>query len=893
MGVPISSFTFENVDYEIKDAVARDAMASLNGFEYSICSTTENTPSGVSFTDSDTGFTVTGILAASSSTKNMIYLVPANSGEAKDVYEEYITVELTKTVDNVETTVYQWEKIGSTAIDLNGYLTTDDAAAFAPKNAPVFTGSISMGRVEGSTVGQNSVAIGNGVVASGNYSHAEGKANNVWINNGFQDVPSTASGEASHAEGLGVLASGHNSHAEGVGTEARGGASHAEGNKTVANGDFSHAEGAFTKANGFLSHAEGEDTIALGKNEHVSGLYNIPDSAPAWEAGKSYVAGDVISYVDNGINKILICTDDTSSASLDWDCWLAYGQYLFVIGNGTDDQHRSNAATIDWDGNAVFAGKATVGAAPVNDMDVATKKYVDDNVGGGSSVDTSTLAPKADPAFTGSISMGRDANSTAGANSVATGVNVAAEGNQSHAEGMMTKAVGENSHAEGTWTNASGGNSHAEGLYTTALGKSEHVSGQFNVLDTATAWVAGTSYNVGDVVSRVENGVTKIYRCKTANSNASWSSSNWEEYGQYLFVVGNGTDGNNRSNAFTVDWDGNTKASGKMVVGKYDVVLDKTTIPAWVNGNGYAVGDYVTASIPAPGGPGIFRCVQAIEAGSDASHSQPPYTPNCWVIINSEEIIFTVGNGTDDQHRSNAFTVNKYGNAVFAGKATVGAAPVNDMDVATKKYVDDNACSNIDTSSFATKAYPQFTGGISMGRNMADMTIPFGANSVALGDNVIASGANSVALGSGTEASGINSHAEGTGTTALGKSEYATGQYNVLDNVARWWEEEYPYRVGDIVTNVINGVKHFYRCKTEHESGTAFDPSKWEESGQFLFVVGNGIDDQHRSNAFTVDWSGNATAQTSITIGNTTINEAQLQALLALLNTQNANGQSF
>lgn len=74
-------------------------------------------------------------------------------------------------------------------------------------NNPVFTGSISMGRKDGTTVGTNSFACGIVATASGDHSHAEG---------GY----TTASGERSHAEGSGTVASGIYSHAGGQGTFA-------------------------------------------------------------------------------------------------------------------------------------------------------------------------------------------------------------------------------------------------------------------------------------------------------------------------------------------------------------------------------------------------------------------------------------------------------------------------------------------------------------------------------------------------------------------------------------------------------------------------------------------------------------------------------------------------
>lgn len=121
----------------------------------------------------------------------------------------------------------------------------------------------------------------------------------------------TASGEASHAEGMATTASGKYSHAEGKETTAKGYQSHAEGNKTTAEGDQSHAEGSLTSATRSGAHAEGWQTIASSAFQHVQGQYNIADST------------------------------DT---------------YAHIVGNGKRDTSRSNAHTLDWNGNAWYAG---------------------------------------------------------------------------------------------------------------------------------------------------------------------------------------------------------------------------------------------------------------------------------------------------------------------------------------------------------------------------------------------------------------------------------------------------------------------------------------------------------------------------------------------------------
>lgn len=118
-----------------------------------------------------------------------------------------------------------------------------------------------------------------GNVASGDYSHAEGRA-------------TTASGQYSHAEGSGTTASGDYSHAEGLVTIASGDYSHAEGNATLASGLFAHAEGYGTTASGHYSHAEGygalgKSGMAKGSFSHSEGYQTIADGDYSHAAGNN------------------------------------------------------------------------------------------------------------------------------------------------------------------------------------------------------------------------------------------------------------------------------------------------------------------------------------------------------------------------------------------------------------------------------------------------------------------------------------------------------------------------------------------------------------------------------------------------------------------------------
>ena len=160
--------------------------------------------------------------------------------------------------------------------------------------------------------GKYSHAEGNNATASSIGSHAEGyetKASNDYSH--AEGYSATASGDCSHAEGHGTTAIATGSHAEGHGTTARGFYSHTEGDSTTASGTDSHAEGFVATASGVFSHAEGDHTTANGDCQHAQGRYNIVDS------------------------------DNT---------------YAHIVGNGTSEYALSNAHTLDWSGNAWFAG---------------------------------------------------------------------------------------------------------------------------------------------------------------------------------------------------------------------------------------------------------------------------------------------------------------------------------------------------------------------------------------------------------------------------------------------------------------------------------------------------------------------------------------------------------
>ena len=135
-----------------------------------------------------------------------------------------------------------------------------------------------------------------------------------------------------------------------IGTRQSGCANYAEsyfgsqdGCGGTLTGKYGRTSGAYNVARGYACEARGRYTIADGSHGNVSGRpqetfgqFNIPD--------------------------------DTQ-------------KYMAIGGNGTDNEHRSNAYMLDYDGNVYFSGNVKIGGTPTNDNDAATKAYVDAHSG--------------------------------------------------------------------------------------------------------------------------------------------------------------------------------------------------------------------------------------------------------------------------------------------------------------------------------------------------------------------------------------------------------------------------------------------------------------------------------------------------------------------------------
>lgn len=328
-----------------------------------------------------------------------------------------------------------------------------------------------------------------------------------------------AMNSASHSEGYETLAQDVYTHAEGYKTQAYGDASHSEGWNTIVKENYghaegyktqaiqtaSHSEGYETKANGKYSHSEGYKTKALADGAHAEGYYNLTNSA--------------YTHIEGYNNEIIDSQDGTgiyasSGAHIEGQNHTVLGKGAHVEGlgtstyfsakfiNGTQFTITLNTHKDYFDKNLFIYQYITFKNNAEN------KKY---------KIKSVVLSkPTEDPLATYTLEEDTGYTNT-------------------------TKTIyfwnpliyGDGIHVEGAATFGRGTGAHIEGQGTWGIGNGTHIQGRFNDFDLI------QDYGLGG------------YQYTTNASN-------------YAHVVGNGTAMDKRSNAHTLDWDGNAWYAGRI-----------------------------------------------------------------------------------------------------------------------------------------------------------------------------------------------------------------------------------------------------------------------------------------------------------------------------------------
>ena len=153
-------------------------------------------------------------------------------------------------------------------------------------------------------------------------------------------------------------------------------------------------------------------------------------------------------------------------------------------------------------------------------------------------------------------------------------------------------------------------------------------------------------------------------------------------------------------------------------------------------------------------------------------------------------------------------------------------------------------------------ANPTGTGSLSLNRKSGTTT---GTNSVAEGYTPTASGHSSHAEGYSTTASATGSHSEGVDTTASADYSHAEGNGTIASGAGSH-TEGYGCEASGARSHaegnftIANHLgQHVFGAYNVADASTATADSR----GNYVEIVGNGSSGANRSNARTLDWSGN------------------------------------
>ena len=149
-------------------------------------------------------------------------------------------------------------------------------------------------------------------------------------------------------------------------------------------------------------------------------------------------------------------------------------------------------------------------------------------------------------------------NNTAGSNAVAMGYNTIAIGSTSTSMGRNTAASGWFSTAMGYYTAASGSYSTAMGNGTTADGSVSTAMGSFTT-------ASGSNSTAMGVVTTASDFASVVIGQYNSSGSSPTSVTSFSTYAP-AFVIGNGIDISNKSDAFKVMFNGDTTVGGDITI---------------------------------------------------------------------------------------------------------------------------------------------------------------------------------------------------------------------------------------------------------------------------------------------------------------------------------------
>lgn len=410
----------------------------------------------------------------------------------------------------------------------------------------------------------------------------------------------------------------------------------------------------------------------------------------------------------------------------------------------------------------------------------------------------------------------------------AEGSGTTASGFRSHAEGTDTISSGPSSHSEGTNTQSTNYHAHAEGLHTTASGLESHSEGKLTVASGEASHAEGNTTEASATGAHAEGYSTKAIGAYTHAEGGSTVANAARSHTEgYLTIAGEKADqshaeglksetGGSGAHAEGVD---GTYAVGR---GSHAEGLGSQTEKSYV---------YVNSDVNKVEGQSIPTTSITIrpQAASQASHTEG-YTT------------YATGEGAHSEGR-NTYVNGRAAHGEGYNTSAMGAGSHSEgYDTRANgkgahvegngTYTWNNVTYNGAAIGIAAHAEGNATQALGEGAHSE------GRYTLAKGYNAHAEGCLSKAIanhthaeGYDTTASGVRSHAEGDTTIASATGAHAEGQKTVASGA-----QSHAGGLGTKATATAQTAIGKYNA----------------ENNDALFIVGNGISDTDRKNAFEV-----------------------------------------
>jgi len=733
--------------------------------------------------------------------------------------------------------------------------------------------------------GQNTTAYndyshaeGSNTIASGLYSHAEGDFTQATsFASHAEGALTQATNNYAHSEGAQTRATGNSSHAEGGYTRASGLYAHTEGYKTTASGDISHAEGYETKATNFYAHSEGFYTIASGTSSHAEGSGSLASGQYSHAEGAQTTSSGNYSHTEG---KHTITVSDFQHAQGIFNLPIS-GTGAFIVGNGSSNTSRSNLifasgtevqitgslnatnitgslqGTSRWATTAVNSITASYAATASYVQNAQTASYILNAVSASYAATASYVlnAVSASRATTASYALTAQTASYALTASYVKNAQTAS---------YLAGAILQNGNQFGT---------------TVSIGAQDNQNITFLTNNTTKVTITSSGeMGIGtttpdatlEVVTQAKSGQETLFKA-TINDDTATSLqiiNGTTTDGLFLPVI-RGSKTNGTGSALLLQ----SRAyddSGTTAFMTFNARYGEAVIPSTSSRPAFTFVNYTTE---------LMRVMPSGDIGINtiANTSDIP-SAKLHIVQNVASSSFRIDDVAND---TTPFIVDASGN-VGVGKSTPTSSLDVNGNVTATTYTASIAVGSVGflgTASWAvsssraiTASYAltsantnpagnlyevQYNNNTVLGATSSFKFLPT-SQSLQQGQSVAASGNYSHAEGSSTVASGNYSHAEGQkGTTASGVASHAEGDGTTARGESSHAEGQNTIALGDY--SHAEGLYTIASGSGQHVQG------QYNKQGDStsLMIVGNGTGDGSRSDAFKVRMSGSIVLPTT------------------------------